>query len=464
MFALYSPLARSIFGDYLALLLNRMGEIRDPIHVFVRYGPYEEKIIGSRAFQRLRYIHQLALTYLVYPGATHRRFEHCLGVMEVASRIYDVVTNPQNIYHDSVRDFVPRVKDDRLGHEYWGKVLRCAALCHDLGHLPFSHAAEKDLLPEGWDHERLSQEIIMGKEFEHVWKELKIQPEDVAKLALGPKKCKFEFSDWETILSEIIVGDVFGADRIDYLLRDSYHAGVSYGRFDHYRLIDTLRILPASRKDSQEPGLGIERGGLESAESLLWARYFMYTQLYFHPARRIYDMHLMEFLKEWLPGGRFPTEVDKHVSLSDNEVTAGMWNAAANSAERSHVLAKRIISREHFRQVYDPSSADQRSALEPAKNMFEALIEQFGADHVRRDTYAQKGGSYDFPVYTKAREIDSSLALSQTLSKVPTFSVDRVYVSVAVRDEAERWIGENRNKIIAGTPREEHSNGTLSES
>src|SRR5579864_5206854 len=313
-----------------------MGEIRDPIHVFVRFRDDEEKIIGSRAFQRLRYIHQLALTYVVYPGATHRRFEHSLGVMEVASRIYDVVTNPQNIYHNSVREFVPRAKDDKLRHEYWGKVLRFAALCHDLGHVPFSHASE-ELLPKDWDHERLSQEIIMGEELGPLWKALKIQPEDVAKLALGPKKCKLEFSDWETTLSEIIVGDVFGADRIDYLLRDSYHAGVSYGRFDHYRLIDTLRILPASPKDSQEPELGIERGGLESAEALLWARYFMYTQLYFHPTRRIYDLHLKEFLKGWLPGGRFPTEVDKHISFSDNEVTSGLWKAASDPTEKGNV-------------------------------------------------------------------------------------------------------------------------------
>src|SRR5260370_5713195 len=141
-----------------------MGEIRDPIKVFVRFEPSEERIIGSRAFQRLRYIHQLALTYLVYPGATHRRFEHCLGVMEIASRIYEVVTNPQNVYHDAVRKLVPKVKNDQWGHEYWGRVLRCAALCHDLGHLPFSHAAEKELLPKCWDHERLSQEIIMGSE------------------------------------------------------------------------------------------------------------------------------------------------------------------------------------------------------------------------------------------------------------------------------------------------------------
>jgi len=439
-----------------------MGEIRDPIHVFVRFGDAEEKIIGSRAFQRLRYIHQLALTYLVYPSATHRRFEHCLGVMEVASRIYDVVTNPQNIYHDSIREFVPRAKNSIFWHEYWGRVLRFAALCHDLGHLPFSHAAE-DLLPEGWNHERLSQEIIMGKEFEPLWKELKVQPEDVAKLALGKKKCKLEFSDWETILSEIIVGDVFGADRIDYLLRDSYHAGVSYGRFDHYRLIDTLRILPVSLKDSREPGLGVERGGLESAEALLWARYFMYTQLYFHPTRRIYDIHLMEFLKEWLPGGRFPPEVDKHIICSDNEVTAGLWKAAADSSEPGHALAKRIISREHFRQVYEPSSSDQLRVLAPGKHIYDGLVAQFGKDKVRRDAFAQKGGSYDFPVYTKAEEIDSSLALSPTLSKVPTFSVDRVYVNMAIRDEAKQWLGKNRDRIITEAIGEEHSSGELSE-
>ena len=319
-------------------------------------------------------------------------------------------------------------------------------------------------MPEGWKHERMSQEIILGKEFEPLWKELKVQLEDVVKLALGKKKCNFEFSDWETILSEIIVGDVFGADRMDYLLRDSYHAGVSYGRFDHYRLIDTLRILPVSQKDSQEPGLGVERGGLESAEALLWARYFMYTQLYFHPTRRIYDIHLMEFLKEWLPGGQFPTEVDKHIDFSDNEVTAGIRKAAADSNEPGHALAKRIISREHFRQVYERSSSEELRALEPGKQVFDGLAAQFGKDEVRRDAYTQTGGSYDFPVYTKAGEIVSSLALSPTLSKVPTFSVDRVYVSMAIRDEAKQWVEKNRDEIITGVIGEEHSSGKLSES
>jgi hypothetical protein len=169
----------------------------------------------------------------------------------------------------------------------------------------------------------------------------------------------------------------------------------------------------------------------------------------------------MEFLKEWLPEGRFPTEIDKHISCSDNEVTAGMWKAAADSNERSHALAKRIISREHFRQVYERSSSEELRALEPGKRVYDGLVAQFGKDEVRRDAYTQTGGSYDFPVYTKARDIVSSVALSPTLSKIPTFSVDRVYVSIAIRDEAKRWVDKNRDRIITGAIGEEHSSGKL---
>ena len=92
------------------------------------------------------------------------------------------------------------------------------------------------------------------------------------------------FSDWEALLSEIIIGDAFGVDRMDYLLRDSHHTGVAYGKFDHYRLIDTIRILPpppsGEEGDSNEPALGVEEGGIHSSEALMLARHFMYKQVY----------------------------------------------------------------------------------------------------------------------------------------------------------------------------------------
>lgn len=193
-------------------LTKQTYEIRDPIHTFIRLSSAELKVLNSRPFQRLRHIHQLALTYLVYPGATHSRFEHSLGVMELAGRVYDVITNPDNL-HDAVKEIVPK---DSFRFSYWRLVLRMAALCHDVGHLPFSHAAEKELLPEGWDHERFTIEIIRSEELQPIWKEMRIDAEDVAKLAVGPKKYKEAlFNNWEAILSEIIVGDAFGVDRID---------------------------------------------------------------------------------------------------------------------------------------------------------------------------------------------------------------------------------------------------------
>ncbi|HVG08471.1 MAG TPA: HD domain-containing protein, partial [Thermoanaerobaculia bacterium] len=219
---------------------KNLHELRDPIHVFIRLSSEERKVLDSRPFQRLRYVHQLALTYLVYPGATHRRFEHSLGVMELAGRIFDVVTQAGNLT-DEIRQLLPELSDtEKLS--YWRRVLRMAALCHDIGHLPFSHAAEHELLPTGWDHERLTLDLLNSEEMQSIFQGMTppVRAADVAKLAVGPKKLKSaRFSSWEVILSEIITGDAFGADRMDYLLRDSHHAGVAYGKFDHYRLIDT---------------------------------------------------------------------------------------------------------------------------------------------------------------------------------------------------------------------------------
>jgi HD superfamily phosphohydrolase len=135
-----------------------MHEVRDPIHVFITLDSFERKVLDSRPFQRLRHITQLALTYLLYPGATHKRFEHSLGVMELASRVFDVVT-ATNAIADDVRPLIPEAQiPDEL--RYWRRVLRMAALCHDIGHLPFSHAAEDELLPAEWNHELLTRRLI----------------------------------------------------------------------------------------------------------------------------------------------------------------------------------------------------------------------------------------------------------------------------------------------------------------
>ncbi|HET9178663.1 MAG TPA: HD domain-containing protein [Terriglobia bacterium] len=426
-------------------MANKFHEIRDPLHVFIKFDSGERRVIDSTPVQRLRHIHQLAMSYLVYPGATHRRFEHSLGVMELAGRVYDVVSRPDNIYHEVVREFVPQQQG--YEYQYWRLVLRLAALCHDLGHLPFSHAAEKELLPDGWDHERLTIEIIRSDEMAPLWNNLKVEPEDIAKLAVGPAKYPDSLNPWESILSEIICGDAFGVDRMDYLLRDSKHTGVPYGGFDHYRLIDTLRILPKPG-ESDEPELGVEEGGLQSAEALLWARYFMYTQVYFHPIRRIYDIHLKDFLTAWLQGGHFPTDIDKLLEITDNEVTTAMLKSSADSNSPQHDAARRIIGREHFRLLYQRNPDDLAKNIECVDLIFEAVKKEFGPERVRRDSYSQKGRGIDFPVYTRDGRIVSSVSMSETLKKIPVFAVDYVFIEPSARQDALRWLGQNRDTII----------------
>lgn len=449
---------------------KRTHEIRDPIHTFIRLDSDERGALDSRPLQRLRHIHQLALSHLVYPGATHKRFEHSLGVMELASRIFDVITDPENI-HDAVRYLLPTADQQR----YWRRVLRMAALFHDVGHLPFSHAAEHELLPRDWDHERLT--VLLVKQMATIWDAMTppLRWLDIAKLAVGPKKCAGYvkagaipeegaiFDDWQAILAEVIVGDAFGADRMDYLLRDSYHAGVAYGHFDHYRLVDTLRILPKEHEDTREPALGVEEGGLHSAEALLLARYFMYTQVYFHPVRKIYDVHLKDFLSAWLAqgyDGRFPTSVEGHSALTDNEVMAAILKASADRSSPGYDAARRIVERDHFHLVYERNPVDAEMNPEAATAICEALVNRFGQEHVRRDSRPAKTEGLNFPVLSRDGRITSSHRSSQTLRSLPAVSFDFVFVDKAVVQDAERWLREERARIIERAESEETDGST----
>jgi uncharacterized protein len=209
---------------------------------------------------------------------------------------------------------------------------------------------------------------------------------------------------------------------MDYLLRDSHHTGVAYGRFDHYRLIDTLRILPmpasGEHQGSQETALGVEEGGIQSAEALMLARYFMYSQVYLHPIRRIYDIHLMDFLANWLDGGVFSTDIALHLAMTDNEVTSALFASAFEPDKRGYEHARRIVRREHFKAVYERNPSDVEINLEAGDAIFDALVRRFGSEKFRHDRYRQDSGAPDFPVRMRDGQVVSSLAVSETLNKV----------------------------------------------
>jgi uncharacterized protein len=442
-------------------------EIRDPIHVFIHLNWYEKKVLDSRPFQRLRSINQLATTHLLYPGATHKRFEHSLGVMELAGRVFDVLTKPANVT-DEIRDLLPDLGNQQA-LEYWRSVLRMAALCHDLGHLPFSHAAEEDLLPKGWSHERLSRLLIESEEMQSIWKATVPPPqaEHIVKLALGARKAPdLQFDRWEAILSEIIVGDAFGVDRIDYLLRDSHHTGVSYGKFDHYRLIDELRVLPSF--EGTEPSLGIDGGGIHSAEALTLARYFMFSQVYYHPIRLIYDHHLKDFLSAWLSQdsllkqGVFPTNVEGHLQMTDDEVNSAIRKAAGDPAQRGHEPAKCLTRHRHFKVLYERNPQDVKVNSEPGLAIARAAEHEFGIDAVRYSKPKVKNVGSDFPVRGRDRRILPAISVSATIAKLQPTAMEYVFINPEIESKAKSWLERHRESILTRAREQEDEDNEAS--
>ncbi len=435
----------------------RYDTIFDPIHARIRLTAEERELLATRAFRRLRRVHQLAMMHIVYPGATHSRLEHSLGVMELATRIFDVITDPANV-RDEVRAVLPELADkEQCG--YWRRVVRVAALCHDLGHLPFSHAAEKVLLPPGWNHERLTGTVILDEDVGGVLDGMKLRRLDVAKVAVGPREARdVRFSAWEKILSQIIVANAFGADRIDYLLRDPYHAGLRCPTFDGARLIAALRILPPPRRAAQdaaeqaarvaeEPSLGMLDSGLRPAELLVQARHFLFTRIFHQHALCAYDIHFGDFLRASLPQGRYPVTAAEHLQTDDDRVTAACGEAARDPRALGHEAARRLVCREPFKLVYHGRPDLARPRRSPGRALYAAARRHFGAARVRWDFRTVKSGDLRFPVQLRHGAISPSTAVSAALARPPAACVEYMFVEPGVGDRATRWLAAHREAI-----------------
>lgn len=346
-------------------------KICDPVHGFIRFNALEQRVIDSRPFQRLRYIRQMGVAYLVYPAANHTRFEHSLGVMELATRIYNTVC------HDLPQEKVA----------YWRQILRLAALCHDMGHLPFSHTAERVLLPEG-GHEQMTLEMIRCDELRAIWREIGEEAErDIIKLAVSDSG--FELFPIERLLSHMITEDNFGADRIDYLLRDAYYTGVGYG-FDSCQLIDTLRIL--SNDDTLS--LGVTSGGIQSVESLWIARYMMYARVYQHPKSCVYTQHMIRFMEHHYDANL------PYLEQTDFIVLARLMEMAKQGDYDARVLLK-------MEPAYDAIVCHKPPDLS-----------KFG-ENVMVDTSHLRKAERQFPVLNEKGQVISSEEASPFLRKIP---------------------------------------------
>jgi hypothetical protein len=428
----------------------------DPIHQAIRLTAEERGLLATRAFRRLRRIRQLSLMHLLYPGASHSRLEHSLGVMELATRIFDVITDPANVL-DEVRRALPELSDEEL-RRYWRRVVRVAALCHDLGHLPFSHAAERAMLPPGWTHEQLTRAVILDDETGSAIDGMKLRRLDVAKTAVGAREAPdLRFSAWEKIVSQIIVANAFGADRIDYLLRDPRRAGTRCPGFDHLRLIGALRILPSGRQ--RRPSLGMLDVGLGPAESLVRARHFLFSRVFHQQALCAYDVHFGDFLGQWLPQGQYPVAVSEHLEMDDDRVAAACDEAARDGRAPGHDAARRMVDREPFKLVYRGRSGLAGPRRFPGRAVYQAARRRFGPASARWDSRTVKSGSLRFPVQLRDGSVALSTAVSRPLARPPAECVEYVFVDPKLAERARRWL-DGRREVLAAQ-NEEHLHGCI---
>lgn len=416
--------------------------LRCAIHGFIRFSDAERRIIDHPLFRRLRFIRQLALTELVYPGATHTRFEHSMGVMETATRIFDRLAAAEGAKMEAIFREIPELQERTMARAR--QACRLAALLHDVGHCCFSHAAEKVLHKQS-GHEQLSVHVITEPQFLLLQIEQDFFPgcaKLVASLISNP-------APQVQILSEIVSGQI-DADRTDYLLRDSYHCGVDYGRFDYRRLIECLTVW------QKEPGspleMAIHRDGIHSFESLILARYQMNTQVYYHRLRRIYDLYLEKYFQavEEADKERFDSP-SKVLELNDCRAMVDLMDAAADKSARGHVWASRIIHRRHHRDVF---GLDEREGAQGVRKIAVVLkkiqtefpdIEFLGdfpekpvSIHKIERQSDQNPDLVDFPVIDRGKR-DSLGARSQLLEKLPQeFRIAYIFADVSDREKRRK--------------------------
>jgi HD superfamily phosphohydrolase len=248
--------------NLLHLKLDEEKVFKDPVHRYVHVkDQLIWELINTPEFQRLRRIRQLGTTYTTFHGAEHSRFNHSLGVYEVMRRILD-----------KFMENTSWEEEDRL-------LCLSAALLHDVGHGPFSHAFEKVFHT---DHEEWTQTILLGEtEINTVLKKVSEDfPQKVSEVIAKTYENKLIIS---------LISSQIDADRMDYLLRDAYYTGVNYGNFDIERILRVMR--------PHEDYAVIKHSGMHAVEDYIMSRYQMYWQVYFHPVTRSSEVVLRKIFQ-----------------------------------------------------------------------------------------------------------------------------------------------------------------------
>ncbi|HEX2255075.1 MAG TPA: HD domain-containing protein [Thermoanaerobaculia bacterium] len=392
--------------------------LRDPIHGFIRADALEAELIGTRPVQRLRWIHQLGLASLVFPGAEHSRFSHALGAMELAGRAYDALAAKG----DGLLPAGPGSRERRL--------VRAAALLHDVGHAPFSHSAE-ELFEAGLDHEAMSRRLLELPEMAGALERGGLAAGEVAALLAGGEGAVGR------LLSQVVSGEL-DVDKMDYLLRDSLYCGVRYGNYDLDRLLDTL--VPLQDPHTGDWGLGVEEGGVHAVEALVLARYYMFTQVYFNLTGKALELHLTRWLGE--EGHRWPADPEAFLVHDDVTVLAALRRSASPHA-------RAIVERRHWPLAHETGEHLDAAGRRGFEALLAALAARFGDDLLVSHSAKDPHRMTESRVLVRHRDgrlepMERASHFIRHLARIERF---RVYARPERRDEMAAAIGQHQTRF-----------------
>ena len=401
------------------------GFIKDPIHGYIRITESEKRILDVRSVQRLRRIKQLAASFLVYPAANHTRFEHSLGTMYLAGILGENL--PIELNEESVAE------------------LRLASLLHDIGHGPLSHLFE--LLLSKYinkTHEDMTLWLIENSNLSDVISKEEFDPKRISKLAVG------RLNDKESPFLDQIIRSAVDVDKMDFIVRDSYHTGAGYGHVDVFRLIYTMDIL--------NDNLAVDVTALSALEAFLLARLESFKTIYFHRVSRaahIMLLNAMEQAKDELGLLEF-TSPEDYLKLDDCSV----WHML-KQCDRSKTIMEKLENRELLKCAYEKTFFVKDQL---ARNVFENeavrnKIEGEIASKARTDRefvtidvpslpsvpyhYTMNFEPMNIPIFrknTKGDKVQQQMAeLSKIVDSLRVFmNIVRVYTEKSHRDEVRK--------------------------
>lgn len=313
-------------------------EIRDPVHGSIPIVDAEIEILEHPFFQRLRNIKQLGFSEYVFPGATHTRYLHSIGVMNVSSLVFN------NLFKDQNSSEVMRLKE----------TLRLGCLLHDIGHAPLSHSTESVMpmvsalkLPQQFiqgpdrqaSHEDYTIKSITDSSFTQSFKgvrsEFGVDPIAVAELVVGETQNEDYFTikgiNYFPLLHQLVSSEM-DCDRMDYLLRDSYFCGVSYGKFDLDWIIDNLKICT----EGTNAYLGISERAISTFDDFLLSRFHMFMMVYFHYRAVCLEQMLLRYFESAKSEYSIPADIEAYLEHDDSY----LYRVLKNS---NNIWAKRVI-------------------------------------------------------------------------------------------------------------------------